>query len=554
MPSTASGGAIMALPSVAVPASLGGLPPQLGRGAVVLRTACARPAAVGLRSRTRLRSRLRRRARGAGEVAVAPLAAPPWLATAIGAATGALQQRPAFAGLALAVSALAVLATRTDGVDPHFAELLLAGLAGWTAARLASRKRSQPLGALDRVAGLAQSAQSAAVVYELTAGGVMDALPFGPPGLTASELARRCGMGTGRELSRLLHHLALEGIVREDHSGRGSLFCHSAWSKDLACGGEARNQALVHLSPEQLRPWWRLREALSGGADCEPFRLEHGGRSVFEFYTDPANAPAARHFDALMRELSMDASVSAPARSVAELAADLPLWSEVVEEAVGLLPPTVVDVGGGQGHMLAAVLSRQPRLHGVLFDRPDVVAARSISPSLQGDLAHRTSSTGGNFFAADGSSLPGAADVFMLKAILHDWSDAKCRSILRCLRSAIERAEQQRARGLSTGNRPRILLLEATRPEDADDSEAAAAERARSTDAYMWVVYGGRERTVAEYAALLSSEGFAVDRVTNLDGFHLVAIEAKPAWPVAQSAREEVQVAEPARRVPLPVG
>lgn len=380
--------------------------------------------------------------------------------------------------------------------------------------------------------------QGGAVVYALTATGVMDELPNpGEPGLSASELARRCGIvGSGKAnvLGRLLRVLVALDVVEEQHrhgDAGGSLFRHGERSRHLRrdAGSHVRTLASVHLSPAQARPWWRIEEALRSPEETEPFRLESGGAGVFDFYSDPANARAARHFDDLMQLLSGSAE---EAESCAGLIAALPLWAEVAAAggaplAGGRAAPLVVDVGGGLGHVLAAVLERHRGLRGALFDRPDVVSSSAVVPALRGELANRTSFVGGSFLSCDGT-LPGDADVFVLKWILHDWSDEKCRDVLRSIRSAMRAADSCGDGEARTARRPRLLLVEQVLPEDTDRSEMAEMSRRQLKDAGMWIVYGGRERKVSEYSALLESEGFATERVTELSGFQLIAIEAVP--------------------------
>jgi hypothetical protein len=140
----------------------------------------------------------------------------------------------------------------------------------------------------------------------------------------------------------------------------------------------------------------------------------------------------------------------------------------------------------------------------VLFDRSDVVSA--ASELAEGGLAERVRAVGGDFFSDEG--LMPAADVYMLKWILHDWSDERCLAILRHIRAA--------SGGGRGGRRPRLLVVENFLPESATAREAG-----------MWVMYGGRDRTIAEYSELLEAAGFTVRRTTKLcEQSKLVTIEA----------------------------
>ena len=86
---------------------------------------------------------------------------------------------------------------------------------------------------------------------------------------------------------------------------------------------------------------------------------------------------------------------------------------------------TVVDVGGGNGAFLAAILARHPATRGVLFDQPHVVAGAPPVLAAAG-VADRCEVVGGSFFEA----VPAGGDAYVLKSILHDWEDADCVRIL----------------------------------------------------------------------------------------------------------------------------
>lgn len=108
---------------------------------------------------------------------------------------------------------------------------------------------------------------------------------------------------------------------------------------------------------------------------------------------------------------------------------------------------SVVELGGGQGGLLAQVLQRHPALHATLFDQPQVVhqpAALTAQPSLAG----RWQVHGGDFFQA----VPAGADAYVLKRILHDWGDEPCLQILRTCRA-------------SMGPQSRLLVVEAVLPK-----------------------------------------------------------------------------------------
>jgi SAM-dependent methyltransferase len=148
----------------------------------------------------------------------------------------------------------------------------------------------------------------------------------------------------------------------------------------------------------------------------------------------------------------------------------------------------VVDVGGGSGGLLAAVLKAHPKLHGVLFDLPHVIqgAVADLTNMLP---AERCEYVAGNFF----DSIPMGGDAYLLKAVLHDWDDEQSAAILRNCRRAIP----------SNG---RLLLIERAVPERFEGNPIHHA--IARMDLHMLVEFGGRERTEAEFRSLLERTGF----------------------------------------------
>jgi ubiquinone/menaquinone biosynthesis C-methylase UbiE len=168
---------------------------------------------------------------------------------------------------------------------------------------------------------------------------------------------------------------------------------------------------------------------------------------------------------------------------------------------------TVVDVGGGYGALMLAILDANPHVHGTVFDRPHALthgAARLAERGLTG----RCEFVAGDFF----QSVPAGADAYLLKSILHDWDDGDAAAILRNCRIAIP------AHG-------RLLVVERTLPERF---EATASHQALArADLNMLVALGGRERSEREYQALLARSGFAMARTFPV-GFDFNLIEAAP--------------------------
>jgi len=168
---------------------------------------------------------------------------------------------------------------------------------------------------------------------------------------------------------------------------------------------------------------------------------------------------------------------------------------------------TVVDIGGGNGALLSAVLQAKPEMHGVLFDlRQGLVGARE---ALEADgVASRVTLVEGNFF----ESVPAGGDLYILKRIIHIWTDDQARTILEVCRR-------------SMSSQARLVLLERTIPEHIDASPFAL--EAAMADLHMRVVAGGQERRTNEYRDLLAAAGLRMTRLVPNDGFGI--IEAVPA-------------------------
>jgi hypothetical protein len=162
---------------------------------------------------------------------------------------------------------------------------------------------------------------------------------------------------------------------------------------------------------------------------------------------------------------------------------------------------TVVDVGGGQGALLAAVLARNPGQRGVLFDMPQVLDGAGAVLEEAG-VADRCRLEEGSFF----DSVPEGGDAYLMKSILHDWDDERAREILSVCRRAVS-------------DHSRLLVIE------RDLGPANEDPLPKLSDLNMLVVLGGRERTAEEYGELFAATGFELAGTTAVRG-GLSVIEA----------------------------
>ena len=152
----------------------------------------------------------------------------------------------------------------------------------------------------------------------------------------------------------------------------------------------------------------------------------------------------------------------------------------------------IVDVGGGNGGLLGAILQCAPRARGLLFDRPAVLAEAGVVLE-QHRVAQRCVMQAGNFF----ETAPAGGDVYLLSSVLHDWDDDNASTVLRNVCIAMHDKSPS----------ARLLIVEHVLPGANEEHPG------KFIDLEMMLVTGGRERTVEEYEALLNRNGFALHGV-----------------------------------------
>lgn len=294
------------------------------------------------------------------------------------------------------------------------------------------------------------------VVAEL---GVADHIGDGPVGL--EPLARQSGCDAPA-LARLLRLLATAGLFEE--AGEG--WAHTELSRHLRSDHPQSMRAFARMIGGPL-PWAALGQlgtaARTGRAAVEG--VVAGG--LWEYFT--SHPDDARVFDAAMTS-----------KSFAEIAALIPAF-----DFSGY--PLIADIGGGRGHVLAAVLEATPSATGILFDLPRVVAGADPGPRMRVQ--------GGDFFHDE---LP-QADAYIVSQVLHDWDDDAAAAILRAVRRAASPTSQ-------------LLVVEQVLPA------TAGPHPAKVLDVVMLTLTGGRERTREDYAGLFQAAGFRLDRVVPTAG------------------------------------
>lgn len=278
--------------------------------------------------------------------------------------------------------------------------------------------------------------------------GVAEALVDGPRPVT--ELAREVGASPD-SLHRILRALASDGIFEEHEPGT---FGNTAASELL---GASSWRDFAHLFGDVFHTAARDLEAVTGNAT---FPQTFGT----EFWDWLGEHPDER--------ASFDRAMAGGKEQRAEQLVELE-WND---------GETVVDVGGGNGAFLIALLERQPALRGIVFDLPETVRD-------EGALGDRIEFVEGSFL----ESVP-AGDVYVLGRILHDSDDERAAAILRTIRA-------------SAPPGARLVLFESVIQPGNDPSGA------KWLDLLMLVLSAGRERTEEEWRTLLDATGFDVDSI-----------------------------------------
>ena len=164
----------------------------------------------------------------------------------------------------------------------------------------------------------------------------------------------------------------------------------------------------------------------------------------------------------------------------------------------------IVDVGGGRGSLVAAILKTHPQMSAILFDLAPVIESATDFIGAQG-LESRCELVSGDFF----DSVPGGADAYILKHIIHNWENDSAIAILKNCRRAM------------TGT-ARLLLVEMVIPPGNESSLG------KLSDINMLVMQGGFERTQAEHEALLRVAGFKLEKIISTQSLFFHMIEGIP--------------------------
>jgi hypothetical protein len=313
-------------------------------------------------------------------------------------------------------------------------------------------------------------------VYVIAKLGIPDLLKDGPK--TAAELASATKTHAP-SLFRILRALVSVGVLSSAEGGR---FAQTPVSETLVTDapGSLRWFAVSELGQEHYPAWGNLMHSVNTGEIA--FDNFFGGDVWKYFQQNPEDAAVFNN------------SMSAVTAHTNEAITSLYDFSQF---------GTIVDVGGGHGGLITAILEKSPEVKGVLFDAPEVIEGARPKIEAAG-LADRLETVAGDFF----KSVPAGGDAYVMKWIIHDWDDEKSKSILRNIRSR-------------TQPNTKLILVDCVVPE-TDEPHFS-----KFIDLNMLVMTGGKERTEQEFAQLLAAAGFKLLRVISTDLPHSI-VEAEP--------------------------
>jgi SAM-dependent methyltransferase len=298
---------------------------------------------------------------------------------------------------------------------------------------------------------------------------------------TLAQLALACGADEA-SLYRLLRALASFGILSETAPSR---FVLTPLGAPLRKGAPDSVWAAIIFWADLLADQWAyLTECVQTGQSAA--RIMEQKHLVSRWSSDP-NASAI--FRAVMG--------TAPSENYMRIAR---AWDFSNYGCVA-------DLGGGGGALIAAILEAFPNVRGILVDRPESIA-RAQARFQSAELAGRC-----QLLASDlGNCVPASADIYILKHVLHGFTDEAALGVLRHCRRVVPQAG-------------RLLIIEFVLPETVNRPDPRLESRLMS-DLNMMVVTGGKERTEQQWRALLKSSGFECQAIVPVPGETVAIIEA----------------------------
>jgi precorrin-6B methylase 2 len=311
-------------------------------------------------------------------------------------------------------------------------------------------------------------------LYSLASLGIPDLIASGHDAI--GDLAAKTGTHE-HSLHRMLRTLASLGVLTEPSEGRFGLTPLGATLRTDS-PDSLRDQALFETSPSVWATLGHLADSLRNG---QPSFALVNQIPLFKYLTEHREIGSTFNRFMTMQSKLQNAAIIANYD-----------FSKV---------QTVVDVGGGHGATLAAILAKHPKLHGILIDLPEVVANLSLLEIS--NFADRCQVIAGDIL----SSIASSGDIFLIKRVMMGFSDENASKVLRNCRAAMN-------------PRGKVLVIDPMLPN------GVAPHYNRLTDLLMMAVPGGRCRTEAEFRKLLADARLSVTRVIDTGTSNFI-IEAR---------------------------
>jgi hypothetical protein len=297
------------------------------------------------------------------------------------------------------------------------------------------------------------------IAAELNIAGILKDQPR-----TISELASLTGSNP-EYLFRIMRALTGNGIFKLKKDGR---YVNSSMSKALIDGkGSLRYMIMQHLGNFNWGTFNELIHAVRTGNDAV---TKVYGKGIYDYLSEhPDESELFTRSMSNLSELSIE-----------------PILSAYDFSKYGIL----ADIGGGEGLLLSAIIHEYPGLKGILFDRKESIT-KAESIFIKFGVKEKIKTIPGDFF----ESAPDGADVYLLKNILHNWSDEDCVRILNIIKKILP-------------DKGKILIMEMVINEDNKPSFS------KLIDIQMMVfMKGGKERTRSEYETILTNAGFRINKI-----------------------------------------
>lgn len=299
---------------------------------------------------------------------------------------------------------------------------------------------------------------------------------------TSAALAEATGSHEP-SLHRLLRMLAAVGVTTEPEPGRFGL---SAVGEQLRTDSPDSLWAFTRFFTDQslFTSWQSVEHTIKTG-ECA---FDHVyGKNAYVYLSEQPELSQLFNY-----AMSQESRISA-----GQVAAGIDFTNV----------KTVVDIGGGDGTLLKAILTEHSHLNGICFDSPSGVA-EAPGVLAEAGLSDRCEVVAGDFFEA----VPEGGDLYIIKSVFQDWDNEPAANLLRTVRAHMP-------------DNAKLLIVGSVLTDTATADEPVMFY----TDANMLVTAGGRERTESEFRILLAETGFEVDVVARNAAGPLSVIRAVPA-------------------------